>query len=90
LKVAADAHHPVEPAAAKQSRLALEAGTLGRDVSQHVFGNRHHLVHRRVVAVDGLALVHDGDGRGRDFFFAVQSPAGEETGTMTAYTEQPP
>ncbi len=23
-------------------------------------------------------------------FFAVQSPAGEETGTMTAYTEQPP
>jgi hypothetical protein len=24
------------------------------------------------------------------FFFAVQSPAGEETGTMTAYTEQPP
>ncbi len=24
------------------------------------------------------------------FLFAVQSPAGEETGTMTAYTEQPP
>jgi hypothetical protein len=24
------------------------------------------------------------------FFLAVQSPAGEGTGTMTAYTEQPP
>jgi hypothetical protein len=31
-QVAADAHHPVEPAAAKQSRLAPEASTLGRDV----------------------------------------------------------
>ncbi len=36
---AADAHHSVHLAAAKQSRMER---TLGRNVSQHVVGNRHH------------------------------------------------
>ncbi len=41
-------------------------------------------------AVDGDDAAVDQVVPVADFFFAVQSPAGEETGTMTAYTEQPP
>jgi hypothetical protein len=52
-------------------------------------------LHRHVIGTGGLVGFQRAK-RVKQFlhvflvFFAVQSPAGEETGTMTAYTEQPP